>query len=66
MSAVRTDKRTIPCAAVVFAMGPWTRDAAAWLPDAGLPKDTVSQKYTSVVAESAAWGAPDPLHCAVV
>ena len=53
VTAVRTDKRTIPCAAVVFAMGPWTRDAAAWLPDAGLPKDTVSSKYTSVVPERA-------------
>lgn len=40
---------TFACAAVVFGMGPWARDAAEWFPDSCMPKNTVSNRYTSVI-----------------
>lgn len=39
----------MPCSSVIFAMGPWARDAAAWFPESTMPKDTVSSRYTSVI-----------------
>lgn len=53
VSAVKVEsdgeQRTIPCSALVLAMGPWARDAAAWFPESYLPTNTVFKRYTSVI-----------------
>lgn len=44
------DGSSIPCDAVVLAMGAWASEARSWFPgEAGIPQDSVAQKYTSVV-----------------
>jgi len=40
---------SLPCSAVIFAMGAWAKDAAPWFPESAMPKDTVSSRYTSVI-----------------
>lgn len=40
---------SLPCSSVIFCMGVWAREVAAWFPESSLPKDTVSNRYTSVI-----------------
>jgi len=54
VTGVHTSTGLVPCDAVVFAMGPWTSQVAAWLGPSGgkgVPSQTVAQKYTSVVLD---------------
>lgn len=46
----------LPCSALVLGMGAWAQEAAKWFPESALPKDTVADRYTSVIWDDAEIG----------
>ena len=51
VTGVRVDGDTLPCSAVIIAMGPWSSKAAEWFPRS-VPRGISGQKYTSIVMET--------------
>merc|ERR1719188_205456 len=42
-------EKSLPCDSLILSMGCWARDAAEWFPGSAMPRDTVSNRYTSVI-----------------
>lgn len=42
-------EKSLPCDSLILSMGCWARDAAEWFPGSSMPRDTVSNRYTSVI-----------------